>query len=209
MKFTGTILFVSAAYLASLVSAEPIVSITSPLINTRYKAGSEAIISWINPSVATIPQIVLAKGKSNALQPLHVIATNVNAQDMKYVWKIPFEIDNADDYAFELGNSPDLAFAGPFTIEGGVGGNPASSSNTTVGTANSVPAAAPASPATGGGSAPPNNAAAPASAASTAGTSSTSHSASASHAASAATKEQAGQAVAAIGLVAAFASQFF
>lgn len=110
--------------------------------------------------------------------------------------------------AFELGNSPDLAFAGPFTIEGGVGGNPASSTNTTVGTSNPVPAAAPASPASGG-SVSANNAAAPASPAATAGTSSTSHSASASHAASAATKEQAGQAVAVFGLVAAFASQFF
>lgn len=102
MKFTGTILFVSAAFLASLVAAEPIVSITSPLTNTRYKAGSEAIISWINPTVGTIPQIVLAKGKSNALQPLRVIATNVNAQDMKYVWKIPLEIDNADDCKFSI-----------------------------------------------------------------------------------------------------------
>ncbi|KAI7890423.1 uncharacterized protein EV154DRAFT_444629 [Mucor mucedo] len=126
MKFTGTILFVSAAYLASLVSAEPIVSITSPLMYTRYKAGSEVIISWINPRVSIIPQIVLVQGRSTHLQPIQVIATNVNAQDMKYVWKIPFDIENDDDYAFELGNSPDLAFAGPFIIEGGVGGNPAS-----------------------------------------------------------------------------------
>lgn len=97
MKFTGATLFISAAYVASLVSANSIVSITSPLLNQKYKAGSEAIISWINPTVATIPQIVLAKGPSTALQPIMTIATNVNAQDMKYVWKIPFEIENGSE----------------------------------------------------------------------------------------------------------------
>lgn len=97
MKFTGATLFISAAYVASLVSATSIVSITSPLLNQKYKAGSEAIISWINPTVATIPQIVLAKGPSTALQPIMTIATNVNAQDMKYVWKIPFEIENGSE----------------------------------------------------------------------------------------------------------------
>lgn len=100
MKFTGSILFATAAYLATLASAEVIVSITSPLMGTRYKAGSEAIISWTDPTVSTISQIVLAKGKSNTLQPILTIATNVNAKDMKYVWKIPFEIDNADDCKF-------------------------------------------------------------------------------------------------------------
>lgn len=97
MKFTGSILFVTAAYLATLVSADPIISIASPLTGTVYTAGSEAIIAWNNPTVKTISQIVLAKGKSNALQPILTIATNVNAADMKYVWKIPFEIDTAED----------------------------------------------------------------------------------------------------------------
>jgi hypothetical protein len=98
MKFTGTTLFVSAAYLAAVVSAQKaIVSITSPLIGTKYKAGQEAIISWINPSVPTIPQIVLAKGPSTALQPILTIATNVNANDLKYVWKIPIELENSNE----------------------------------------------------------------------------------------------------------------
>ena len=101
MKFIGATLFVSAAYVASLVSGAAIVSITSPLINTKYKAGQEAIISWINPSVQTIPQIILAKGPSTALQPIMTIATNVNANDLKYVWKIPFEIENGSECKFE------------------------------------------------------------------------------------------------------------
>jgi hypothetical protein len=96
MKFAGATVFISAAYLASLVSAQ-IISVTSPLSNTKYKAGQEAIISWVNPKVATISQIVLAKGPSNALQPVLTIATNVNANDMKYVWKVPFELENGSE----------------------------------------------------------------------------------------------------------------
>lgn len=98
MKFTGITLFVSAAYIATFVSAQKaIVSITSPLPGTKYKAGQDAIISWVNPSVPTIPQIVLAKGPSTALQPLFTIATNVNAKDMKYVWKIPADIESSNE----------------------------------------------------------------------------------------------------------------
>ncbi|KAK4520473.1 uncharacterized protein ATC70_007985 [Mucor velutinosus] len=203
MKFIGATLFVSVAYVASLVSGAAIVSITSPLLNTKYKAGQEAIISWINPTVATIPQIILAKGPSTALQPIMTIATNVNANDLKYVWKIPFEIENGSEYAFELGNSPDLAFAGPFTIEGGVGGTLPSSNTSSTGT--SSPAPAPANPPAGG-----NAAATPAApSATTDGNSQTSpHNANASHS-SAANKEMAGQAMVALGLVAAAASQFF
>ncbi|KAG2196157.1 hypothetical protein INT46_007809 [Mucor plumbeus] len=207
MKFTGSTLFISAAYVASLlsVSTASIVSITSPLTNTKYKAGQEAIISWINPTVATIPQIILAKGPSTALQPIITIATNVNANDLKYVWKIPFEIENGNEYAFELGNSPDLAFAGPFTIEGGVGGTLPSSSNTSSTGASSPQPAAANPPA--GSNAPAATPAAPS--ATAGGNSQTSpHNANASTA-SAANKEMAGQAMVALGLVAAAASQFF
>jgi hypothetical protein len=98
MKFIGTTLFVSAAYLAALVSAQKApVSITSPLMGTKYKAGQEAIIAWINPSVQTIPEIILAKGPSTALQPVLTIAKDVNANDLKYVWKIPLEIESSNE----------------------------------------------------------------------------------------------------------------
>ncbi|KAI8336262.1 hypothetical protein BC941DRAFT_354263 [Chlamydoabsidia padenii] len=118
MKFT---LLIYPALMA-VVSGQAIVSITSPLSGTKLKAGTDAVISWVNPHVPTISQIVLAKGPSNALQPVSTIATNVDTAGGKYIWKIPYEIENGD-YAFELGTSPDLAFAGPFTIEGGVGGS--------------------------------------------------------------------------------------
>jgi hypothetical protein len=99
MKFPT--LFISAAYLASIVSAQkPIVSITSPLANTHYKVGTEAIISWVNPSVPTISQIVLAKGPPTGLQPVMTIATNVNAGDLQYTWKIPEGLPSGSDCKF-------------------------------------------------------------------------------------------------------------
>ena len=107
--------------------------------------------------------------------------------------------------AFELGNSPDLAFAGPFTIEGGVGGTLPSSSNTSSTGASSPQPAAANPPA--GSNAPAATPAAPS--ATAGGNSQTSpHNANASTA-SAANKEMAGQAMVALGLVAAAASQFF
>ncbi|KAL0073770.1 Ser-Thr-rich glycosyl-phosphatidyl-inositol-anchored membrane family-domain-containing protein [Phycomyces blakesleeanus] len=147
MKFTGT-LFVSATLLA-IVNAQKasIIAITSPLTGTQYKAGTEAIISWVNPTVDTITQILLAKGPSTALQPLMTVAQNVKASDGKYVWKIPAELADGDDYAFEFGTSPDMAFTGQFSIHGGTGtsvpvsspATPAAANPPSIG-ANSVPA---------------------------------------------------------------------
>ncbi|KAI9494830.1 hypothetical protein BDB00DRAFT_938124 [Zychaea mexicana] len=133
MKFSATAI-ISAALIAVTSAQAPaaapagggggaLVSITSPLTGTSYKAGSKAIISWINPQVQTIPQITLARGPSTALQPVAQIAQNVNAAAGRYEWEIPYDCTNGNDYAFELGQSPELAFAGPFTIEGCTGGN--------------------------------------------------------------------------------------
>ncbi|KAL0083356.1 hypothetical protein F4703DRAFT_1861705 [Phycomyces blakesleeanus] len=156
MKFISTTLIVAACF--AFVSAQqnpPIIAITSPLMGTKYKAGQQAILAWVNPKVPSISQIVLARGPSTGLQPITVLASNVNTADGKYVWKIPDDIEGGDDYAFECGTSPDIAFAGPFTIEGN-GGAVAATSNSS-----SAPAAAPAKAAS-----PAAAAAAPAAAAS-------------------------------------------
>jgi Ser-Thr-rich glycosyl-phosphatidyl-inositol-anchored membrane family len=79
-----------AAFAIAAVSAQTtIVSLTSPLTGTVYNAGSNAIISWINPTVATISQIELVKGPATALQPVLTVTTNVNAADGTYTWAIP------------------------------------------------------------------------------------------------------------------------
>ncbi|KAI8099529.1 uncharacterized protein BX664DRAFT_377380 [Halteromyces radiatus] len=176
MKFA---LLISSALFA-VVSGDVIVSITSPLSGTKLKAGSDAVISWVNPTVPTISQIVLAKGPSTALQPVTTIATNVDTAGGKYVWKIPYEIENGNEYAFELGTSPDLAFAGPFSIEGGVGGTLPSSNATSSApvspgapAASSNPAPAPSAPSahSSAPSASPSNAKAPAAGSSPTGSS--------------------------------------
>lgn len=113
MKFTGTA-FISAA-LVALVSAQgaqpaagggagggAIVSITSPLTGTVYKAGTKARITWINPKVDTIPKIALARGPSTALQPVAQIAQNVNAATGSYEWDIPQDCENGKDCKFDL-----------------------------------------------------------------------------------------------------------
>ncbi|CAO3619174.1 unnamed protein product [Cunninghamella echinulata] len=126
-------LFISSALIALASAQTPIISVTSPLQGTKLKAGTDAVISWVNPSSPTISQIVLAQGPSTALQPVTTLAQNVNAADGKYIWKIPIEIANGQ-YALEFGNSPNMAYAGPFTIEGGVGGTispPTTANNTT------------------------------------------------------------------------------
>ncbi|KAG0166207.1 hypothetical protein DFQ30_007457 [Apophysomyces sp. BC1015] len=146
-----------AAVLLSVVSAQkPIVTMTSPLANTKYKACSDAILSWINPSDRIISEIVLAYGPSEALQPVMTIAQNVPAADESHIQVIYLD-------AFKLGTSPNLAFAGPFTIEGGVGGSlPAGSSpgSTTGNTSSGSSSGSPVDSAGAPGAAPassPNN----------------------------------------------------
>ncbi|CAO3593579.1 unnamed protein product [Absidia cylindrospora] len=149
---------VVVAALFSMVSAQSsgaIISVTAPLQGASYKAGDKAIISWINPSVESISQIVLAKGGSTSLQPVTTIATNVPASSGSYTWNIPADIPAGSDYAFEFGTSPNLAFTGQFSITGGGGGGGASSSsNSSVpnssaaasGTGSSVPSGASSKP---------------------------------------------------------------
>lgn len=111
-----------AALAVSIVSAQSntnIVSITAPLEGTVYTAGKPAIISWsvqgicaskivpffadgkllyrINPSVQTIPKIVLAKGAATSLQPITTIAQNVDASKGSYTWNIPADTTPGND----------------------------------------------------------------------------------------------------------------
>ncbi|KAI8068004.1 hypothetical protein BC940DRAFT_326217 [Gongronella butleri] len=152
MKFA---LIASALLAVASAQQAAIVSITSPLSGSKLKAGQDCIISWVNPSVPSISQIVLARGPSTALQPVTTIAQNVDTAAGHYTWKIPYEIENGAEYAFELGTSPDLAFAGPFSIEGGVGGG-ITSNTSTPSTQPSTPvsSSAPSAPAAGSSSAP-------------------------------------------------------
>ncbi|SAM05154.1 hypothetical protein [Absidia glauca] len=113
---------------AALVSAQSILSVTSPLGGNVYTAGGQAMITWTQPTVDIIPQIQLSKGLSTALQPVMTIATNVSAKEMQYTWNIPATVAAGTDYAFVFGVSPNLAYTGQFTIKAADGTAPAASS---------------------------------------------------------------------------------
>ncbi|KAI8642435.1 Ser-Thr-rich glycosyl-phosphatidyl-inositol-anchored membrane family-domain-containing protein [Parasitella parasitica] len=123
-----------AALTVAVVSAQSnIVSVTSPLTGTVYTAGQPAVITWIDQQVPVIPKIVLAKGSPTALQPVSTIAQDVDANTGSYTWNVPADIAAGDDYAFELGNSPNISFTGLFTIKSAdsAGANTASPAATT------------------------------------------------------------------------------
>ncbi|KAI8987575.1 hypothetical protein BDF20DRAFT_850985 [Mycotypha africana] len=137
MKFS---IFAAIATLATAVSAQTsIVSITSPLTGTVYTAGQPATITWIDQQVPMIPKIVLAKGIPTALQPVTVIAQNVDANAGSYTWNVPADIAPGDNYALELGESPNISYTGLFIIK-----NPNAQGNTG-GSTNPAPAPAPVS----------------------------------------------------------------
>ncbi|EPB91286.1 hypothetical protein HMPREF1544_01802 [Mucor circinelloides 1006PhL] len=139
-----------AALAATVVSAQNIVSITSPLTGTVYTAGQPAIITWIDQQVPVIPKIVLAKGLPTALQPVSTIAQDVDANAGSYVWNVPADIAAGDDYAFELGNSPNISFTGLFTIknDGNAAVNTASPASSEAAASSSSASASASAPAT-------------------------------------------------------------
>ncbi|KAI8371206.1 hypothetical protein EDC96DRAFT_501802 [Choanephora cucurbitarum] len=105
------------ATVASVVSAQAnIVSVTSPLTNTVYTAGQNATITWINPTVDVIPKIVLSQGNPSALLYVSTIAENVTAETGRYIWSIPADTPAGNDYALQLGVSPNISYTGLFTI---------------------------------------------------------------------------------------------
>ncbi|GAB5589946.1 hypothetical protein Unana1_04846 [Umbelopsis nana] len=173
-----------AALAVAAVSAQttPPVSITSPLTGTVYTAGGQALITWTSPSTQTLPQIQLAKGPANALQPVGQVASNVQTSDGKYTWTIPANTPPGTDYAFELGTSPNIAYSGFFTIKAGSGGS--GSSNSSASGSSSGAAASGASASGSSGSSAASGAAAsgaaPSSAAGSAGASGSSAAAAAS-----------------------------
>ncbi|CAO3679242.1 unnamed protein product [Umbelopsis vinacea] len=157
-----------AALAIAAVSAQttPPVSITSPLTGTVYTAGGQALITWINPTAATLAQIQLAKGPSNALQPVGVVATNVATAGGQYSWTIPADTPAGTDYAFELGASPNIAFTGFFTIQAATGATTNSSASASGSVAASSAASSVAASSAASSSAPASSAPASSSAAS-------------------------------------------
>lgn len=104
----------------------------------------------IDQQVPVIPKIVLAKGLPTALQPVSTIAQDVDANAGSYVWNVPADIAAGDDYAFELGNSPNISFTGLFTIknDGNAAVNTASPASSEAAASSSSASASASAPAT-------------------------------------------------------------
>lgn len=104
----------------------------------------------IDQQVPVIPKIVLAKGLPTALQPVSTIAQDVDANAGSYVWNVPADIAAGDDYAFELGNSPNISFTGLFTIknDGNTAVNTASPASSEAAASSSSASASASAPAT-------------------------------------------------------------
>ncbi|KAL0082898.1 hypothetical protein J3Q64DRAFT_1750562 [Phycomyces blakesleeanus] len=117
MKFISALIALAVA----AVSADNIISVTSPLTGTVYTAGKSAIITWVNPTVPTISQIVFSQGLSTALQPVAIIANNVETASGTYTWAIPADTPAGTDYAFVFGTSPNQSYTGQFTIKAASG----------------------------------------------------------------------------------------
>ncbi|KAG1464557.1 hypothetical protein G6F56_005062 [Rhizopus delemar] len=185
------------AVAAAAVSAQSnTVSITSPLTGTVYTAGKAATITWINPSVTTISQIVLAQGSSTALQQVSVIASNVDASALSYTWTIPADTAAGTDYALELGTSPNISYTGLFTIQAASGSTASSASGSSSSTSSTSQTASAAST---------TSAAATSAKSSASGSSSAAASSAAASSTSAGLKVSANQAVAGVMAVAAAA----
>ena len=71
----------------------------------------------IDQQVPVIPKIVLAKGLPTALQPVSIIAQDVDPNAGSYTWNVPVDIASGEDYALTLGNSPNVSYSGHFTIK--------------------------------------------------------------------------------------------
>ncbi|CAO3653087.1 unnamed protein product [Cunninghamella echinulata] len=105
------------ATLISVISTQkPIISITSPIRGTVYKAGTYAPIAWYNPTVDTINGLLLSQGHDTNLKPILQIADSIPAKNLIYSWRIPIDIPPANDYVFVFGLALDRVYAGPFTI---------------------------------------------------------------------------------------------
>ncbi|KAI9307741.1 hypothetical protein BJ944DRAFT_228366 [Cunninghamella echinulata] len=118
--------------LISVVSAQqPIAAVTYPKQGSILKAGTDAMITWANPTVDFINGIVLGRGTTTDIQPIDKIAGMVPAYSLSYTWKIPANFSSGSDYFFILGQTTGQATAGPFTISSDSSTNNSNSFSTT------------------------------------------------------------------------------
>jgi hypothetical protein len=115
MTFPIAAFFLTAAYLASLVSTsqdnEPI-SVDFPTHNNVFRVRDNLCIKWTARSGdKTISRILLLENFSDPLDSSHIIATSVETMKEKYVWTIPDQVPSGYNCKY---SSLFLELSGPF-----------------------------------------------------------------------------------------------
>ncbi|WP_371549969.1 TetR family transcriptional regulator [Streptomyces sp. NBC_00554] len=85
-----------------------------PTAGTVWQAGTTQSIIWSNAVVGEQP-LWLMEGDPAHLRKVGQIAT-VDGASGSYDWAIPANLPPASDYSLALGNAPDTAYSGEFTI---------------------------------------------------------------------------------------------
>ncbi|CAO3633459.1 unnamed protein product [Cunninghamella blakesleeana] len=120
MKFT-TAMFATVICMVGLLQTvfAQTLTITGPVEGTTLTKGQSQKISWVGNLSTTDKniKIQLLKGDSNNLQPVKVLAENVNVQDGAKVITVPGDVPEDDDYAISIGQGPSVAYMGKITIK--------------------------------------------------------------------------------------------
>ncbi|KAL1919165.1 uncharacterized protein VTP21DRAFT_2547 [Calcarisporiella thermophila] len=112
MKTLALLLFAAGA------SAAPY--ITSPITGTIFKAGEKALISWQNGSQGPTT-IKLMFGDPHALQQVGVITATAEGSSGQYMWDVPSNLPDGNQYAIVMGSAPDISYSTPFSIKSASG----------------------------------------------------------------------------------------
>ncbi|KAL1921341.1 uncharacterized protein VTP21DRAFT_11057 [Calcarisporiella thermophila] len=101
------------SYIGFALAQKPF--ITQPVTGTVWKAGETQQIIWNNGAPGPIT-IKLLKGNPAALQLVTVLSSSVDGASGSFTWNIPNSLPVDNTYAIALGNEPNVAYSGQFTV---------------------------------------------------------------------------------------------
>ncbi|KAG1144855.1 hypothetical protein G6F37_005924 [Rhizopus arrhizus] len=126
MKFFSIVCAFFAFFVFTAFAQAPLnagVAITSPVLSTEIKGGSNFTIAWtvLDKNATTIEKIGLWKGNAAYLTPVIVnILTNgsIPVQPPQYVWQVPTNLTTESDYVLTVvGNNSYTSYSSYFGIK--------------------------------------------------------------------------------------------
>ena len=122
------VIFCLCLLLITMVSAEFTINSFGPL-----QAGQEKTITWSydgTPALTKI-NIDLVTGSQNNLKPILSVAKDIDPTALSFVWKVPADLPQREDYALKVTGDSMLRFNARFAILGGPSASPATSASST------------------------------------------------------------------------------